>query len=141
MKLAGARELLAPAFLTIIKFIISHIFNKCKEYQTENPHFGYFFYPSGNKQETNYGGELFNDALNYVLQFYNKKNTWVYILDDDNTISPLMGEILNKAIDIADREQKRCIYFNMIYENGVHINPYKAIKVGKNVLIFSKATT
>lgn len=98
---------------------ISHIFNKCKEYQTENPHFGYFFYPSGNKQETNYGGELFNDALNYVLQFYNKKNTWVYILDDDNTINPLMGEILNKAIDIADREQKRCIYFNMIYENGV----------------------
>lgn len=30
--------------------------------------------------------------------------------------------------------------FHMIYENGVHINPYKAIKVGKNVLIFSKAT-
>ena len=98
---------------------VSYIIDKCKEYQKENPYFGWFFCPTGKEQETNYGGEIFNDALNYVLQFYDKKKTWVYILDDDNTINPLMGEIVGKAMDTADKSKKRCICFNIIYENGV----------------------
>lgn len=98
---------------------ISSIVEKCKEYQKENPYFGWFFCPTGKEQETNYGGEIFNDALNYVSQFYNKENTWVYVLDDDNSINPLMGEVINKAISVADENKKRCICFNIIYENGV----------------------
>lgn len=99
------------------------IVEKCKEYSEENPWFGWFLYPSGKDQDENYGGDIFNEPLKNILPYYENENTWVYVLDDDNTINPLMGEIVNKSIDIAEQYSKKCICFNMLYEDGV-LAPY-----------------
>lgn len=74
----------------------------------------------GSETEKNYGGTMFNDMLHTAYEFYNKKgiDPWVYILDDDNIICPLMGAQLESMIDAAIRSNKKAIWMSMHREDG-----------------------
>lgn len=102
-------------------FDVPEFINKMEEYRKTNPMLLWAYCPcekdDGNKH---YGGTLYNGALNYVKeQYFSNIDPWVYILDDDNTICPLMSETLYNAINIAEKQNKDIIYYNMMYENGV----------------------
>lgn len=97
---------------------ISYIIDECKKYQEENSAFGWFLCPTGKPNQKNYGGDLFNAPLEYVSGFYEEDELWVYVLDDDNMIMPAMGSLMDYALNKADENNKNCILFNIVREDG-----------------------
>lgn len=92
---------------------------KCIDCQKEYQSFGWCISPVGKEGKKNYGGTLFNMPLIWVKEnWFNDKNPWVYILDDDNIINPLLGEIMYTALNNANKLHKNIVYTNILYENG-----------------------
>lgn len=95
------------------------LLEKCRSYVKENKKFGFVYFPIINENKANYGGDMFNEALKYTVNNYTGEDIWVYILDDDNIINPLMSETLVEAIDTCVSKGKEVVYFNIMYENGI----------------------
>lgn len=99
---------------------ISSVLEECKKYQNENPSFGWLFFPVGEDNNPHYGGDLFNGPLQWIKKnWFPSSDPWVYILDDDNTVCPLMGERINEMLTCAETKDKNVVYLNIMYENGI----------------------
>ena len=94
---------------------LEEIEKNCKKY-----HINYIAEIHGNSTEKNYGGTMFNDMLYMMHSDYYRGSLdpWVYILDDDNTICPLMGAQLKSMTDTASQRSKKAIWMSMHREDG-----------------------
>ena len=54
---------------------------------------------SGKPNQSNYGGDLFNEPLDLYIKEQNLDNAWIYVYDDDNIIHPRLFEIFVKCMD------------------------------------------
>lgn len=79
----------------------------------------FFFKEEGAEGRKNYGGDLLNVPLietkDTVMQ---NIDPWVYVLDDDNFICPLMADQLSDMIFAAEKRGKRAIWMSMNREDG-----------------------
>ena len=101
----------------------NHIIERCKEYQKTNQRFSWVYYPIEKRDPKKYGGALFNDPLKWIKENWMKdKDPWVYILDDDNTLCPLMMEAIENDIKKANDGDKTIIKYDMLYYGcGVNV--------------------
>ena len=62
---------------------------------------------SGNQNQKNYGGDMFNQPLIRIKStLFRDKNAFVYILDDDNIIHPFLFKRIEKIASINNGEDK-----------------------------------
>ena len=81
---------------------------------------GWLVIPVGKEEGATYGGDLFNPAIKWLKENWMKDdNPWFYILDDDNTVCPLLGELIKDMITAAKAKNKDVILTNILYENNV----------------------
>ena len=81
---------------------------------------GWLVIPVGKEKKPTYGGNLYNPAIQWLKENWMKdENPWYYILDDDNTICPLFGELIEKMISEAKKRNKDIILTNILYENNI----------------------
>jgi hypothetical protein len=77
------------------------------------------FIPSGKSQQKNYGDDILKAPLISIKEnCFSEIDPWVYILDDDNLICPLMVSQLRKMLDTANEKHKRVIWMSMNREDG-----------------------
>ena len=99
----------------------NHIIERCKEYQKTNQRFSWLYYPNNERSDEKWGGVMFNDPLKWIKENWMKdKDPWVYILDDDNTLCPLMMEAIVKDMREAKEKGKALIHYDMLYEGGIN---------------------
>jgi hypothetical protein len=94
----------------------NHIIERCKKYQKANQRFSWLYCPIEKGSKEKYGGTLFNAPLKWLKENWMKdKDPWVYILDDDNTLCPLMMEAIENDIERANSSNKTIIKYDMLY--------------------------
>lgn len=65
------------------------------------------------------GGDFFNPAINWLKDNWMKgENPWYYILDENNTICPLFGELIENMISKAKEKNKDVILTNILHKDG-----------------------
>lgn len=66
---------------------------------------------SGLNQEKNYGGALYNEPLQYLVEteLNNSDNCWVYVLDDDNIVHPYFYDMFKVCLDNNFYDNKEII--------------------------------
>lgn len=85
--------------------------------QPEQQNINWTMYDSGTPAKENYGGALFNIPLqDYVENFKNLNNPWIYILDDDNILHPNIFETLK--IFIYENRNEEVILLNCRFDEG-----------------------
>lgn len=78
---------------------------------------GWLVYDTGKKGQSNYGGDMYNDALKWIKEnWFKEADPWVYILDDDNIIHPAMALNFNHITDVCDKKGKKMIWLTMSHD-------------------------
>ena len=77
-------------------------------------------YPTGKEGQKNYGGDMLNDAVKHVKNYYygSHLDPWIYVMDDDNIACPLMAGQINKIVSTADKKCKKIVWMSMSREDG-----------------------
>lgn len=77
------------------------------------------YFPAYTDGEKIYGGDVMNGGIAYLLDtHYGNINPWVYILDDDNLMCPLMGRQFKQMTVTASELGKEAIWMSMNREDG-----------------------
>ena len=74
-----------------------------------NTEINYQIIDTGKPNKPNYGGDLFNVPLFQYVQEQQLKNPWVYVLDDDNILHPILLDIFERCLDNEFYEGKEII--------------------------------
>ena len=77
-------------------------------------------YPTGKGGQKNYGGDMLNDAVKHVKNYYygSHLDPWIYVMDDDNIACPLMADQINEIVSTADKKGKKIVWMSMSREDG-----------------------
>ena len=67
--------------------------------QLFNEGIGFYGFECGKEGQKNYGGNMYNEPLEWLFKHYcvNGTDPWIYIFDDDNIIHPLLPYFLKNA--------------------------------------------
>lgn len=87
---------------------------------------GWLVYDTGKKGQSNYGGDMYNDALKWIKEnWFKEADPWVYILDDDNIIHPAMALNFNHITDVCEKKGKEIVWLTMSHEKGGLLPAYR----------------
>ena len=106
------------------------VLKKCEEYGIE-----VITFDTGIIGQKTYGGGIYNEVLKLLKScYYYYIDPWIYILDDDNLICPLMASQLDLMINAAETVNKRAIWMSMHREDGFidTVRSYSIYGKGKN---------
>lgn len=66
----------------------------------------------------NFGGDMYNEPLMQVMNtYYPNEDPWVYILDDDNLLHPMLPDAVIKSELVSNG--RRCIWLTKMRSTGV----------------------
>lgn len=89
-----------------------------------------FMMDVGKPNQPNYGGDLFNEPVQWFLSNNPHVNPWFYILDDDNLMHPYIFRTLLRCQELS----KRIIWMTKIRETGIVDQAIKETAFSKYIL-------
>lgn len=100
------------------------LYKLCNYLSTYNiPH---LIIKSGKPNQPNYGGDIMGDGIYCIDETYN--NPWIYILDDDNIVHPMIPEIIHRIKNnFLKIESKEIIWTTCTWFTGKMVETYKGL--------------